>query len=270
MENIKPSTAQDIQRAQQSVEDEGMTLIEHLRELRERLFKSVIALAIGTAIGLAFSEQILKVLLTPYGPAKQLLVTSPISPLTNVFTVSVTAGVILALPFILYQALAFIFPGLLPHEKRWVMISLPFGFGLFMLGALFAFFVMLPAAVGFLTGIFPSVFNVALTPDDYIPFVAGVMFWMGAAFEMPLLIFVLAKANVLNAHVLKRRWRWAVLIIAVLAALITPTPDPLNMSIVMVPLLLLYGLSIILAYLARRNATVPAVLDPDEKVRGAR
>jgi sec-independent protein translocase protein TatC len=259
--------AQNLRSAQQVTEDEGMTLADHLRELRERLLKSVIALVVGTAVGLAFAEQILKVLLAPYGPAKQLLVTSPISPLTNVFTVSVTTGAILALPFILYQALAFIFPGLLPHERRWVMIALPFGFGLFLLGVLFAFFVMLPAAVGFLTGIFPSVFNVALTPDDYIPFVAGVMFWMGVAFEMPLIIFVLAKANVINANLLKRHWRWAVVIVAVLAALITPTPDPLNMSIVMVPLLLLYGLSIILAYLARRNATVPALLDPNEKVK---
>jgi sec-independent protein translocase protein TatC len=259
--------AQNLRSAQQVTEDEGMTLADHLRELRERLLKSVIALVVGTAVGLAFAEQILKVLLAPYGPAKQLLVTSPISPLTNVFTVSVTTGAILALPFILYQALAFIFPGLLPHERRWVMIALPFGFGLFLLGVLFAFFVMLPAAVGFLTGIFPSVFNVALTPDDYIPFVAGVMFWMGVAFEMPLIIFVLAKANVINANLLKRHWRWAVVIVAVLAALITPTPDPLNMSIVMVPLLLLYGLSIILAYLARRNANVPALLDPNEKVK---
>jgi sec-independent protein translocase protein TatC len=259
--------AQNSRSVQQVTEDEGMTLADHLRELRERLLKSVIALVVGTAVGLAFAEQILKVLLAPYGPAKQLLVTSPISPLTNVFTVSVTTGAILALPFILYQALAFIFPGLLPHERRWVMIALPFGFGLFLLGVLFAFFVMLPAAVGFLTGIFPSVFNVALTPDDYIPFVAGGMFWMGVAFEMPLIIFVLAKANVINANLLKRHWRWAVVIVAVLAALITPTPDPLNMTIVMVPLLLLYGLSIILAYLARRNATVPALLDPNEKVK---
>jgi sec-independent protein translocase protein TatC len=262
--------SQDIRTVQQAVEDQAMTLADHLRELRERLIKSVIALAIGTAVGLAFAEQILKVLLAPYGPAKQLLVTSPISPLTNVFTVSVTTGAILALPFILYQALAFIFPGLLPHEKRWVLIALPLGFGLFLMGVLFAFFVMLPAAVGFLTGIFPSVFNVALTPDDYIPFVAGVMFWMGVAFEMPLIVFVLAKANVINASLMKRHWRWAVVIVAVLAALITPTPDPLNMIIVMVPLLLLYGLSIILAYLARRNATVPALLDPDEKVKRAR
>lgn len=244
-----------------------MTLMEHLSELRDRLLKSVIALAVGAGIGLLLSEQILKILLGPYGPSKQLLVTSPLSPLTNVFVVSVTVGAILALPFILYQILAFVLPGLLPNEKRWVLIGLPFGFGLFLLGAAFAFFVMLPAAVGFLTNIFPSVFTVALTPDDYIPFVAGVMFWMGVAFEMPLIIFILAKANVLNARVLRRQWRWAVVIIAVLAALITPTPDPINMSIVMVPLFLLYLFSIFMAMLARRNATVPAMLDPDEKVR---
>ncbi|MCS7055763.1 MAG: twin-arginine translocase subunit TatC [Thermoflexales bacterium] len=260
--------AQNVQPASELQEEEGMTLMEHVRELRDRLLKAVIALAIGTVIGLALSEQILKILLAPYGPAR-LLVTSPTSPLTNVFTVSVTAGAILALPFILYQILAFIFPGLLPHEKRWILIGLPFGFGLFILGATFAFFVMLPAAVGFLTGIFPSVFRVELTPDEYIPFVAGVMFWMGVAFEMPLIIFILAKANVINANVLKRHWRWAVIVVAVLAALITPTPDPINMSIVMVPLLLLYAFSIVMAYIARRNATVPAMLDPEEKVKDA-
>ncbi|MCS6772818.1 MAG: twin-arginine translocase subunit TatC [Anaerolineae bacterium] len=257
------------QRAATPPEDEGMTLMEHLAELRDRLLKSVVALAIGVGIGLLLSEQILKILLGPYGLSKQLLVTNPLSPVTNVFVVSVTVGAILALPFILYQILAFVFPGLLPHEKRWVLIGLPFGFGLFLLGAAFAFFVMLPAAISFLTNIFPSVFTVALTPDDYIPFVAGVMFWMGVAFEMPLIVFVLAKANVINARVLRRQWRWAIIIIALLAALITPTPDPINMSIVMLPLLLLYLFSIFLAALARRNATIPAMLDPEEKVREA-
>ncbi len=243
-----------------------MTLLDHLRELRDRLFKAVIALCIGAAVGLAFSERIIQILLEPYGQ-DQLLVISPTSSLTNVFTVSLTVGAILALPFILYQLLAFIFPGLLPKEKKWILLGLPFGFVLFVLGASFAFFVMLPAAVAFLTGIFPTVFKYDLTPDEYIPFVAGVMFWMGVAFEMPLIIFILAKANVISASVLQKHWRWAVVIIAVIAALITPTPDPINMSIVMVPLLLLYVFSILMAKLARRNAHTPAMLDPEEKVK---
>jgi sec-independent protein translocase protein TatC len=245
--------------------EEGMTLLDHVRELRDRVFKAAIALAIGAAVGLVFSERIIQILLEPYGQ-RQLLVTSPTSSLTNVFTVSLTVGAILALPFLLYQLLAFIFPGLLPKEKRWILLGLPFGFFLFILGATFAFFVMLPTAVGFLTSIFPTVFKYELTPDEYIPFVAGVMFWMGVAFEMPLLIFILAKANVVNAHVLKKHWRWAVVAVAVIAALVTPTPDPINMSIVMVPLLALYGLSIVLAGIARRNATTPAMLDPEEKL----
>jgi len=246
--------------------EEGMTLLDHARELRDRLFKAVIALAVGAAVGLAFAERIIKILLEPYGD-KPLLVTSPTSSLTNVFTVALTIGAILALPFILYQVLAFIFPGLMPNEKKWILIGLPFGFILFALGSAFSFFVMLPAAVSFLTGIFPTVFKYDLTPDEYIPFVAGVMFWMGVAFEMPLIIFVLAKANVINARVLQKHWRWAVVIIAVLAALITPTPDPINMSIVMVPLLLLYVFSIFMAKVARRNAHTPAMLDPEEKVK---
>lgn len=246
--------------------EEGMTLLDHVRELRDRLFKAVLALMIGAAVGLAFAERIIQILLEPYGE-RQLLVTSPTSSLTNVFTVALTVGVILALPFIMYQILAFIFPGLMPNEKKWILLGLPFGFILFVLGATFAFFVMLPAAVGFLTGIFPTVFKYDLTPDEYIPFVAGVMFWMGVAFEMPLIVFILAKANVVNARVLQRNWRWAVVIVAVIAALITPTPDPINMSIVMVPLLLLYVFSIVLAKVARRNAMTPAMLDPEEKVK---
>lgn len=246
--------------------EEGMTLLDHLRELRDRLFKAVVALCLGAAVGLAFAERIIQILLQPYGD-RQLLVTSPTSSLTNVFTVALTVGAILSLPIILYQVLAFIFPGLMPKEKQWILIGLPFGFILFGIGAAFSFFVMLPAAVSFLTGIFPTVFKYDLTPDEYIPFVAGVMFWMGVAFEMPLIIFILAKANVINARVLQKHWRWAVVIIAVIAALITPTPDPINMSIVMVPLLLLYVFSIFMAKVARRNAHTPAMLDPEEEVK---
>lgn len=248
--------------------EEGMTIWEHLGELRDRLFKAVIALAVGAAIGVALSERILQFLLTPYknGP---LLVTSPTESITNVFTVALAFGGMLALPVIVYQVLAFMVPGLLPHEKRWITIGVPAGFILFLLGASFAYFIMLPAAVAFLTSIFPTVFNYNLTPNEYIPFVSGVMFWMGVAFEMPLIIFILAKANVVSANILKKQWRWAVVIIAVLAAFITPTPDPINMSIVMVPLLLLYVFSIILATIARRNAVTPAMLDPEEKVKDA-
>lgn len=250
------------EKAQTIQQEEGMSILDHLRELRDRLFKAVIALVICTAVGMVFSQQILEVIILPYG--RQLMVTGPTESITNVFLISLTLGAALAMPVIVYQVLAFVMPGLLPSERKWVFIGVPTATGLFALGVTFAWFIMLPTAVGFLTSIFPSVFKYELKPDEYVPFITGVVFWIGVAFEMPLIVFVLAKANVVNARVLARQWRYAVIVIAVLAALITPTPDPINMSIVMAPLLLLYVLSIGMAALARRGKTTPSLLDPEE------
>src|SRR4029453_18006917 len=153
------------------------------------------------------------------------------------------------MPVIVYQILSFVMPGLLPNEKFWLLVGVPAATFLFVLGATFAWFIAMPPALGFLTNIYPNIFNTQLTADTYIPFVMSVVFWIGVAFEMPLLVFVLGKANVVNARVLLKQWRYAVVIIAIVAAFITPTPDPINMSIVMAPLLILYLLSIGMAAL---------------------
>ena len=245
-------------------QEEGMTLLEHLREIRDRLFKAVLALLVGSAIGLALSNQILIFVIEPY---KQLLLTiNPTESLTTVFTVSVTVGAALAMPVMVYEILAFVMPGLLPNERKWLFMGVPFATVLFLMGATFAWIILMPTAIAFLTTIYPNVFHTQLTADNYIPFVMGVVFWIGVAFEMPLIVFVLAKANVVNARVLAKQWRYAIVFIAVLAAFITPTPDPINMSIVMAPLLVLYVFSIGMAAVARRGKTTPAMLDPDEKV----
>ena len=246
-------------------QEEGMSLLDHLRELRERLFKAVVAIVIGAAIGLVFSNQILHLLILPYG--RQIVTIAPTETLTNTFLVSLTFGAALAMPVVIYQILGFVMPGLLPNEKKWVLFGVPAATFLFVLGAAFAWFAMLPPAIGFLTTINTDVFEVQLRADDYIPFVTGILFWIGVAFEMPMVVFIMAKFNVVTARVLAKQWRYAVLFIAVLAALITPTPDPVNMSIVMAPLFVLYGVSIVLAALARRGSTTPAILDPDEATK---
>lgn len=246
----------------QAQTEEGMTLMEHLGELRGRLFKAVLALLAGTAVGMVFSERLLQFIIMPYG--ETLMVTAPTEGITNVFVVSLTLGAALAMPVIVYQILAFVMPGLLPNERKWIYLSVPTATGLFLLGAAFAWFVMLPTAIGFLTNVYPSVFKYDLKPDEYVPFITGVVFWIGVAFEMPLIIFVLAKANVVSARALAKQWRFAIVIVAVIAALITPTPDPINMSIVMTPLLLLYVLSIGMASVARRGKTTPALIDSFE------
>ncbi len=243
----------------------GMSLMDHVREIRDRVFRCAIALAIGGVLGFAVSQRALEILIIPYG--KELITTTPMEALTNVFTVSLTISAVLALPFILYQFLAFIMPGLYENEKRAIYLGLPFGFVLFLIGVAFAWFVMVPNGLNFLKGIYPTVFTQLWKGEEYIPFVTGLLFWIGCAFEMPLIMYLLARANVVSGKMLLRNWRYAVVIIAVLSAIITPTPDPVNMGLVMAPLLVLYGISIVLANLARRNSVVPAILDPDEKVK---
>jgi sec-independent protein translocase protein TatC len=241
----------------------GMALIDHVREIRDRLFRSAIALAVGAAIGFAFSEKALEILIKPYGKGLQAL--NPTEALTAAFTVSMTIGATIALPVILFQVLAFIMPGLYDHEKRGIYIGLPFGFILFIIGVLFAWFVMVPNGLAFLKNILSTVIESNWTASLYIEFVTGLLFWIGVAFEMPLIMYLLAKANVITGRVLAKNWRYAILFIAVISAFITPTPDPINMGLVMLPLIVLYGISIILAFLARRGKTIPAILDPDGK-----
>ena len=247
---------------------EEMSLLDHLREVRNRVFVSAIALSVGTAISFLLTPWLLKIITAPLGIDKKLVVTDPLSGITSTFGVSLTAGAVIALPVILYQLIAFILPGLLPKEKNWLRFGFPVALMLYALGAAFAWFVFVPNAITFLTSWMQESFEYLIKSDEYLPFVSGIVFWMGFAFEMPLIMFLLAKVNVLSARVLSKNWRYAVIIIAIIAAFITPTPDPINMGLVMLPLLVLYGVSIVMVWIARRHATVPALLDPDEKLRG--
>lgn len=252
--------AEDAMTSNDLTPEEGMTLLDHLRELRGRVGKAALALIIGFLIGLTVSQQVLEFIKQPYGP-NPLLVTSPTEGISNVFTVALTFGAALAMPVIVYQLLAFVMPGLLPGEKKWIFLGVPVATILFITGAAFCWYLFLPSALSFLINIFPTVFRYDLKPDEYVPFVMGLVFWIGVAFEMPLIIFVMAKANVITARTLAKQWRYSIVAVAILAAVITPTPDPINMSIVMAPLLILYVISIGMAWLARRGKTTPALID---------
>ncbi len=240
--------------------EESMSLLDHVRELRSRLFWIAVAVALGSTVGFYFRVQLLEFLQAPYPGT--LITRGPGDQLTMSATIAITTGAMIGLPVILWQVLAFIAPGLYPHEKRWILFAVPFGLILFIGGASFARFMMLPAMFNFLLNILPVGDQLDLV--NYVDFVSGVMFWMGLAFEMPVVAFVLAKFNVISARIMTRYWRYAIVGVAIIAAVITPTPDPVNMAIVMVPLILLYGVSIILAFLARRGAVTPAMLDPNE------
>lgn len=163
--------------------------------------------------------------------------------------VSLLAGFIIAFPLIVFEIIAFIVPGLKASERRWIYLSIPLLFIMFVGGVVFTYAVMLPAAVPFLIGFL----GVTTVPrlSNYINFVTNLMFWVGIIFETPLVVFILAKLHIVNARQLLKGWRIAVIVSAVVAAVITPTVDPVNMALFMAPMLGLYLLSVLMSVFAR-------------------
>ena len=236
--------------------DKIMPIMGHLRELRNVLIKCAIVLVITTVISLAFTTPILQFLIAPYSAVSPagggiLETIDPTENVTTYFRVALVSGAVLAMPFLVYFIWSFIAPGLEVKEKRYVRFIVPGATILFLLGVAFAWGIMLPAAIGFLAGFEPEIFKTSWRASAYIPFVTSLMFWIGVAFELPLIVFFLAKLKILTAKKLLSWWRFAIVGAAIVAALITPTVDPFNMALVMGPLIILYFLSVLLAKLAR-------------------
>jgi sec-independent protein translocase protein TatC len=165
--------------------------------------------------------------------------------------VSLLCGVAGGMPFVVYQALRFILPGLTGRERNWLLLGVPLASLLFLAGVAFAWFVMIPTTVPFLTSFLGITTQVR--PTNYFEFITTLMFWLGVSFQMPLVSAMLARLRLISARQLAGGWRYAVVGVAVLAAAITPTVDPVNMGLVMLPLSGLYLFSILLAALARRG-----------------
>lgn len=233
------------------VEEKEMTIWDHIGEMRSRLLKGIGALVLTTVAFLVYlAPKTIEWLAIPGGGLNQFVAIEVTETMGVYMRVSLLGGFIFALPVIVYQVLAFIFPGLYDNEKRWLFIAIPAATLLFVGGVAFAYYVMLPAALPFLRGFLEDV-----TPSwrlaNYYSFTTNLMFWIGAAFEAPLVVYLLAKFNVVNARMLLKQWRFAVVIIAIIAAMITPTIDPVNMGLLMAPLFAIYLLSVLFAAIAR-------------------
>jgi sec-independent protein translocase protein TatC len=226
-----------------------MPLVGHLKELRNRLVRAFAALIITTTGSLVLAKQVLIFLIAPMGdtPPQAL---KPTESLGNYMKVALLCGVILAMPFIVYQIGRFIAPGLTKKERRYLFLLVPGATLCFVCGVAFAYFVMMPAAIPFLQGFMADIIKQQWAIGEYLSFITTLLFWVGVAFEEPLFVFFLAKLGIVNAKMLSKNRKYAVIIIAILAAAITPTVDPLNMMLVMGPLIVLYELGIILAKLA--------------------
>jgi len=234
-----------------------MGLFEHLEELRQRLFRAFLALIIGTAIGAVVAPPVLEFLLEPYRAvnpedARRLLVLGPTGAVVSYFRVAIMLGGILAIPVITYQIMMFVVPGLTRRERRYVLSAIPAITVLFLTGIAFAWFVLMPPAIQFLEGFQSDVFQAEWAAGQYLSFVTALLFWMGVSFELPLVFFVLSLLGVVGPQMLINQWRVAVVGSAIAAAFITPTVDPVNMALVMFPLLGLYIISIGLVSIGRR------------------
>lgn len=237
--------------AEQAGPLEGQTILEHLNELRKRLTWAVVGLVIGTVISFLFTEPLLLFLISPYGDVVQAI--SPTEPIETYFKVALVSGGILAMPVILYQIWLFVAPALEKNERRSVYIFVPAAFFMFLLGIAFSWYVLLPAAINFLAGFMPDIFMTEWTAREYISFTTTFIFWIGVCFEMPLVVYLVARAGMVEPHTLREQWRIAIVGIAVLAAAVTPSVDPVTMLLTMVPLVVLYALSILLAMLGQRQ-----------------
>lgn len=226
-----------------------MTILEHLSELRDRLLRAVIALAIGVVLGTFLTPRVLKILVAPLGDQTPQALAPTEAPAVF-FKVSIVIGLVVAMPVILYQLFRFVAPGLNPQEKRYVVIGAPVAALSFALGVVFAARVLLPAALPFLRGFLPDVVEQRYSINRYISFVSTVLLWAGLVFETPLVMYFLAKLGVVDHRGFAKARRVVVVAAAAGAAVVTPTTDPVNMLLIMGPFLLLYELGILLARVA--------------------
>jgi sec-independent protein translocase protein TatC len=226
-------------------------LLEHIEALRGHILRALVVLALTTGLSFALAPRILDLLAEPIGGIGKLQAIEVTESVGAFMRVSLLAGFALAFPYISAELFAFVQPGLRRRERLLLLAAIPVGFVLFVGGILFAFKIMLPAALPFLLS-FMGIHTVP-RPSNYISFVTGMLFWVGVSFEFPLIVYALSAIGIVDARTLWRGWRVAIVAIAILAAVITPTPDPINMSLVMGPMIVLYFLGVALAAVGGRG-----------------
>lgn len=229
-----------------------MSIIEHLEELRRRLFITAITVVIGLAISAFFGDRLLEFLKQPAedrNPDFGLQFIEPFELFVTYFRVAMLGGLIFSMPMIMYQALMFVSPALSPQEKRWVYGTVAGAFLFFLGGMAFCYYVALPPALDFLLNFGNDVAEPNIRVGSYVDFVTRLIFWTGVTFETPLVVMYLARFRIMSSGQALRFWRYAVVLAFVVAAIITPTIDPVTQSLIAGPIVVLYFLGVVLAWL---------------------
>ncbi len=237
-----------------------MTLMEHLKELRNRVLVSALALIITTVACFTFWRTIIGWLIAPARadhPEFTLTVFSPTETIGVFFKVGLYGGLLLASPVFVYELLAFVVPGLTPREKK-ILLPGILGTAFFLLaGMAFAYWVILPSSLGFLLDFGGDQFDEKIGAKQYLDFATRIIFWVGISFQLPMVLMLAARLGLVRARQMLAFWRYAIVIVFIVAAIVTPTPDPWTQSLVAGPLLFLYFLGILMSWLVQPKKGPP-------------
>lgn len=229
------------------LDSKAQSLYEHLAELRKRLINCVYILLVATGVCYGFSEKLFNFVrspIAPYLPGGGLIYTGPLDKFVAHLKLSVVCGVLISCPFLLYQVWQFVAPGLYAKERKYTMSFIALGTGLFFLGAAFSYYVALPMAFQFLMSFGGDIDKPMISIDQYMGFFTQMCLMFGVAFELPLVIIVLGILGIVSQATLRKNRRYAVMIIAVIAAVITP-PDILSMVLMLAPMWILFEMAVL-------------------------
>lgn len=239
--------------------DQNMTLTDHLTELRKRIVYSLYALLVFTAVAYDYSKELFDFIRKPiekYLPAGGLVYTAPMDKFVAHFKLAIVAGVIGSCPFWLYQLWKFVAPGLYKNERKYMTSFISIGSFLFFSGVCFSYYVALPMTFDFLFSFGGDQDKPMITIDHYLDFVSQFALMFGVSFELPLILTLMAMAGLVSQKFLIDKGRYAIMILAVIAALITP-PDVMSMTIMLVPMIALYYIGILMVGFVQKQKPKP-------------
>jgi len=242
--------------SQEEIDDQPMTLVDHLKELRDRLIKMCVAVLLGMIGGFFFTQRVIdyfRYVVQRSDPNAQLVQTETTDFVSTYLKITLYLGICFAMPVLLYQLIRFLAPGLTRTERRYLYATLPFAMLFFVAGVLFASLVAIPNMYHFLLAFSAGQVTNLLRIGDVFGFFSSLSLWTGVFFELPIVMFLLAALNIVQFEVMRRTRKYAAVGLMIAAAVITPTPDAISMLVVWAPMYLLYELGLLLARLVARS-----------------
>ena len=245
-----------------TAKDRRLTLLGHLLELRHRLTMSAIVLVVAIGVSFIFAGQLFEIIKRP-ADNMQFVYIDVTEMMSIYMKVCLASGLVIAMPYMIYHFVMFVSPGLTSKEKKSVYLIVPWVGIMFIVGVVFGYLVLLPPALKFLLTFGSDIAVPQIRIENYVSVVVRLLLAIGLVFELPVLITFLARLGVVTSKWLANKRKWALLMAFVLAALITPTMDPINQSIVAAPLIILYEVSIWLAWLVQKRKAEAKAVEPD-------